>query len=152
MTYFNRKVATPLLAFLQQGMSPDKLAMTVAFGVMWGTFPIIGTNTLICIATAFVFKLNQAAIQVVNYAAYPLQLVLMLPFIKLGFWLTGSDSSAYELDGIWEVIQEDRWKAFQTLGEIVWMAMAGWTMFALVAFFGLWFSLRLVFAKMARGE
>lgn len=148
-TFFNRKVVAPLLVFLQQGMSPNKLAMTVGFGVIWGTFPLIGTNTLICIATAFAFKLNQAAIQIVNYAVYPLQLALLVPLIKLGFWLTGKDSSAYQLDGIWQVIQEDRWKAVQTLGEIVWMAVTGWSVFALIAFFGLWLSLRRVFARMA---
>ena len=139
----------PLLAFLKQGMSPNKLALTVAFGAIWGMFPIIGTNTVICIATAFVFKLNQAAIQIVNYAMYPIQIALLIPFVQLGFWLTGGDSSAYELDEIWTVMEQDRWRAFQSLGEVVWMAVIGWAIGALGLFFTLWASLKVVFQRVA---
>ena len=150
-TYFNRKIAEPVLSYLQQGMSPSKLAMTVAFGFIWGIFPVIGTNTLICIATAFVFKLNQAAIQIVNYAVYPLQLVLMLPLIKLGFWITGSDSTAYALEGIWEELQEDRWAAFETLGEVIWMGIVGWAVFASVMFFIVRFVMEQIFKRLSPG-
>jgi hypothetical protein len=47
----------------------------------------VGIPTVICAALAFALRLNLPAIQVANYAAMPLQLLLVVPFVRLGGWL-----------------------------------------------------------------
>ena len=76
-----------LTQWLQQGMSPRKLALTLALGFAIGCIPVIGVPTVLCAALAIMLRLNQPAIQAANYAAMPLQLLLIIPFMRLGKWL-----------------------------------------------------------------
>jgi uncharacterized protein (DUF2062 family) len=76
--------------WLSQGVSPRRLALTLALGLAVGCIPVIGIPTLLCAALAFSLRLNLPAIQVANYAVMPLQLLLIVPFVRLGNWLFAS--------------------------------------------------------------
>lgn len=73
--------------WLRQGMSPRRLALTLALGLAIGCIPMVGIPTALCAMLALALRLNLPAIQVANYAAMPLQLVLIVPFVRLGGWL-----------------------------------------------------------------
>lgn len=148
-SYLKRRFVDPLLAFLSQGISPGKLALTVAFGVIWGTFPVIGTNTVICIVTAMVFRLNHAAIQLVNYAVYPLQIALFIPLIQVGLWISGQGELEYTFAELWEIIKTDQWEAFRSIGNIIWCGVVGWVVYAIPLFLLLKITLRIIFVKMS---
>ena len=47
-SFWKRRVVTPLIAQLKQGVTPEKLALTVALGLVLGIFPILGATTLLC--------------------------------------------------------------------------------------------------------
>ncbi len=79
-----RSLVAALIHLLRQGLTPGKLALSVALGIGIGCFPIMGTATLLCAAVALIFRLNLAAIQVGNYLAWPLQFLLLIPFLRLG--------------------------------------------------------------------
>ncbi len=65
------------------GATPEKLAWSIAAGLLVGINPIIGSTTILCLAVAFVFRLNVAASQVGNHIVYPLELILIIPFIHV---------------------------------------------------------------------
>jgi len=73
--------------WLRQGVTPFRLALTLALGFAIGCIPVIGIPTVLCAGLALLCGLNLPAIQAANYAAMPLQIVLILPFIRLGQWL-----------------------------------------------------------------
>jgi uncharacterized protein (DUF2062 family) len=75
--------------WLLQGISPKRLALTIALGFAIGCIPVVGIPTVVCAALAVALRLNLPAIQAANYAAMPLQLVLIVPFMRLGGWLFG---------------------------------------------------------------
>jgi uncharacterized protein (DUF2062 family) len=86
----NRWLATrkkEIATWLRMGMSPQRLALTLALGFAIGCLPVVGVPTAICAVLAMALKLNGPAIQAANYAAMPLQLLLMLPFVRLGGWM-----------------------------------------------------------------
>ena len=74
----------PILALLRMGATPRSLAWSIAVGLLIGINPIVGTTTLFCLAAAFSFRLNVVASQIANHAMFPLELALVVPFIKLG--------------------------------------------------------------------
>jgi uncharacterized protein (DUF2062 family) len=90
-TFLKRRLIGPILALLQQGITPEKIALSIAFGVVCGLFPIMGATTILCIGAALVLRLNQVAIQVVNYLMSPLQVAGILLFVRFGEWLVGAD-------------------------------------------------------------
>ena len=69
---------------LSQGISPQKLALTLAIGFVVGCIPVVGLPTGICAVIALAFRLNLPAIQAANYMAMPFQVVLIMPLMRLG--------------------------------------------------------------------
>jgi uncharacterized protein (DUF2062 family) len=85
--WLHRNILDPLLALLRQGISPDRLALSVAIGVVVGNIPILGVSTILCAVIALAFRLDLAAIQGVQAAMAPTQLLLIIPFVRLGEWI-----------------------------------------------------------------
>jgi uncharacterized protein (DUF2062 family) len=79
--------------WLRQGMSPQRLALTLALGFAIGCIPVVGIPTVLCAGLALTLRLNLPAIQVANYLAMPLQLVMIVPFVRMGGWLLASGSA-----------------------------------------------------------
>ena len=80
--------AWKLAGWLRQGISPRRLALTLALGFTIGCVPVVGAPTVLCTALAVAFGLNLPAIQAANGLATPFQLILIVPFLRLGarFW------------------------------------------------------------------
>ena len=70
--------------WLCQGISPRRLALTLAIGFVVGCIPVVGLPTGLCLVIALAFRLNQPAIQAANYLAMPFQVTLILPLVRLG--------------------------------------------------------------------
>ncbi|MBS1799045.1 MAG: DUF2062 domain-containing protein [Acidobacteria bacterium] len=66
------------------GATPERLAWSIAAGVVIGINPLLGSTTVLCLAVAFIFRLNVAASQVGNHIVYPLELLLFIPFLRVG--------------------------------------------------------------------
>ncbi|HEY0163051.1 MAG TPA: DUF2062 domain-containing protein, partial [Edaphobacter sp.] len=81
---FHRRFVQPLLALLNLGTSPERLAWSIAAGLLIGINPLLGTATTLCFLIALALRLNLAASQLANYAVYPLQILLVVPFLRAG--------------------------------------------------------------------
>jgi uncharacterized protein (DUF2062 family) len=77
-------------SWMRQGISPQRLALTLALGFAIGCIPVIGIPTALCLLVALGLRLNVPAIQAANYAAMPLQVALIFPFVRLGGWMFAS--------------------------------------------------------------
>jgi uncharacterized protein (DUF2062 family) len=77
-------------AWMRQGISPSRLALTLALGFVIGCLPMFGIPTALCLVVALGLRLNLPAIQAANYAAMPLQIALIFPFVRLGGWMFAS--------------------------------------------------------------
>ncbi len=91
------RILEPLLKFLKQGMSPERLALCVAIGVVVGNIPILGVSSILCAGIAIAFRLNLPAIQIVQAAMAPTQLLLIIPFVRLGEWLLQAPHQALSI-------------------------------------------------------
>lgn len=85
--FFRCKVVRPLLRLLRGGVSPKRLAWSIAVGVVIGINPLIGVTTVVVILIAWIFRLNQVASQVGTHVVAPLQWLLFLPFVQAGVYL-----------------------------------------------------------------
>ncbi len=96
-----------LKAALLQGLTPRKLAVTIAMGIVLGIFPIFGTTTLLCLVVAYFLRLNIPMIQIINYLVTPLQLLFMIPFIKVGTYIFNLNPFPYSIDETLELFEKD---------------------------------------------
>jgi uncharacterized protein (DUF2062 family) len=86
---FYRWVIRPIVNQLKQGTSPEKLSWSVSLGVTLGIFPIMGSTSLVCLIIGHLFRLNQPILHLFKTFTYPLQLALILVYIRLGQMLNG---------------------------------------------------------------
>jgi hypothetical protein len=100
LDWLDGKFWQPLLRLLKQGVTPKKLALSVALGAALGVFPMIGSTTILCFVVGHILKLNPIAIQLVNYFTYPLQLALFIPFFHFGAMLFGEPPIPFSIDEI----------------------------------------------------
>lgn len=124
--FFHRALAVPLIGFLKLGLSPEKLALTIAFGIVLGIVPVIGVTTILCALAAFLFRLNMPAIQLINYFVAPLQLIFLIPFIRAGEFLFRDQPLPLNVYQIIGMIQTDVMGAVNFLWWTTMHAIVAW--------------------------
>jgi hypothetical protein len=135
MNWLSRKILEPLLALLKHGMSPRRLALCVALGVVIGNIPILGVSTLICAAIALVFRLNLPAIQIVQAAMAPTQILLIIPFVRLGEWILRAPPQPVSIKEGLALMAQGVGHAIVTLWSSLLHAGLAWTLVAPFAVF-----------------
>ena len=70
---FLRQSHYPIINLLKQGITPEKISLCIALGVMLGVFPVIGSTMILCTIASLSLKLNLPLIQIISYLVYPLQ-------------------------------------------------------------------------------
>ncbi|HDP80068.1 MAG TPA: DUF2062 domain-containing protein, partial [Spirochaetes bacterium] len=101
---------------LRQGITPEKLSLSLAFGIILGIFPVIGSTTILCAAAAVLFRLNLPAIQLVNYLVYPLQITFLIPFLRAGDRLFGYEPLPLDAALLVGMFKNDFLSAMAALG------------------------------------
>jgi hypothetical protein len=132
--FLQRRFVT-LLALLEQGVTPEKLALSVSLGTAIGLVPVLGVSTALCALAAVTLKLNMPAIQLVNYLLTPLQLILIIPQLRFGELLANAPRYPITLDAGLTLLSHGAINAAQTLATAIVHAMLGWLVLApLLAF------------------
>jgi len=83
-SFWQRRLIAPLRAQLTQGVSPDKLALTLAVGTACSLLPFLGFTTLLNLGVGLWLRLNQPILQTVNYLLSAVQLALILVYVRAG--------------------------------------------------------------------
>ena len=128
--FFYRRLVRPIIDLLRQGVTPEKIAFSIALGVALGVFPVLGSTTALCALAALVLRLNLPAIQVVNYFVYPLQIALLIPFFRLGERLFHAPHLPLSVPQIYAMIHANMWNAIRSLWTTAWHAVVVWCLLA----------------------
>ena len=148
-SWLRRKLVQPLLDLLQSGLSPQKLALTVGLGVAFGLAPTFGLTTIISSAVALRLRLNVAAMQLVCHLLSPLQLLLLVPLLRVGATVFGHGQELKNL----RLLALKHWIATDGWGvlRVLWRAEIGatlvWAVVATPVVALLYFGLMPVFRK-----
>lgn len=123
-----RRLWAPLRQALKQGLSPGALAAALAVGLALGVFPLVGTTTLLSAGVAAALGLNQAVVQLANYLAYPLQLALLVPFIRLGERVFGVPHAPLALGTLLDGLRSDFLPTLGAFGTSLGHACVAWAL------------------------
>ena len=85
--FWRRRLVAPIVAQLTLGVSPERLSWTLAVGATVALFPLLGTTTALTLVTGLVFRMNQVVLHSVNQLLGPVQLLLILVYLRAGDWL-----------------------------------------------------------------
>jgi len=116
--FLRRRLVDPVVALLKQGLTPEMLALSLALGATFGLFPVIGATTVLCVAAGLALRLSHPALQIANYAVYPLQVPLVLVFVRLGERFVGASPMPLSVDRLLFLFRQD---------PLAFLARFGWT-------------------------
>lgn len=89
--WINKKVVEPFVEILSRGAEPKQLAFSTALGITLGVFPIVGVTVFLCALAIAILgsSINAPTIMLANFVATPIELSLMIVFLRFGEFLTG---------------------------------------------------------------
>jgi len=125
-----QRLLQPIADLLRQGVTPEKMALSIALGATLGIFPALGWTTILCAIAAFALRLNLPAIQLVNYLMYPAQFALLVPFFRLGEKLFRAPHLPLSAPQIIAMSKKDLEGTAKLLWATTWHAMVIWAVLA----------------------
>lgn len=146
--WFKRKLIDPILNLLKQGVEPHKLALAISLAFTLGFFPVFGAHSLLCLLVIWLFRLNPAAVFLVNNLAYPLIFALYLPQIRLGEWMFNAPPFSFQVTEVIELVSSKPLQAIKDLWDATMHAIAAWCLIAIIATPLLYFVLRAIFTRL----
>ena len=146
--FLKRRLVRPILELLRQGVTPEKIALSVALGAALGVIPVLGWSTTLCAIAAIVLRLNLPAIQITNYIVYPVQIALLVPFFRWGEKLFRAPHFPISVPQIYALFHAGAWIAIKLLWTTIWHAIIVWSMIAPV-FVGLVYAILLPLLRRA---
>jgi uncharacterized protein (DUF2062 family) len=147
MSFSPVRIAVRAREFLQQGLSPTALAWSSTIGLLLGVLPVIGVSTLVMTFISWRFRLNLAIMLSISYLIYPLQLLLIIPYIRLGEWLLGAPQLPLSMPKLQQAFQSDFWSGLASLGVANLHAALAWLLLALPTGTALYLALLLIFKR-----
>lgn len=145
----NSFLGKKILGFLKAGTSSEQLAIAFSLGMVVGVIPLLGSTTLICTVLAFAFRLNLPVLQLANYCVFPLQLLLFIPFFKMGGYLFSPLELPVSVTQISELLQADFFGTIQQFWFANLQALMVWLLLAIPLYLLLYFILLLFFKRIA---
>lgn len=136
-----RHVLRPLLRALRGGVTPRRLAWSLALGMVVGINPSVGLTTLLVVLVAWVFGLNKLASVIGAHVVAPLHLLLFIPFIELGVYLFHTRKLPMDRKQL-EHLSHHPLRLFHNIWQWEWHALVVWGVVAAIAMPLLFVSLR----------
>jgi uncharacterized protein (DUF2062 family) len=128
--FWQRRVRDPIVAQLTQGITPEKIALTVAVGSAVALFPILGTTTLLCFLVAWVLKLNQPITQLINQALWPVHVPAIFLCVKFGERVFQVHHTRFSIRLMNELLWNNPKQFLHTFGSTALYALVGWLILA----------------------
>lgn len=142
---FIKKTKEKLINVFKQGLTPKQLALSLTVSIVVSLFPIFGITTVILTLLALKLKLNLPIMIIISYAIEPLKALLIIPFIKIGGSIFGTEHKLLDLMSIKESFKEN--SILETVGTLSFELLcgfAGWFSTVLPLSIPLYFLLKFI--------
>lgn len=105
-SWINRKIIDPLFQIIKKGAEPKQLAFSTALGITLGLFPICGVTVFLCgMAIAILrTRCHAPSVMLANFIATPIELSLVVPFLRLGEVISGGPHFTLTSDALKKVV------------------------------------------------
>ncbi|MCH6232827.1 DUF2062 domain-containing protein [Cognataquiflexum rubidum] len=121
-----RNLGQKLKGLLKQGLTPKELALSISIAGLIGVFPIYGTTTFVLAFLALRLRLNMPIMIAVSYVLTPAQILLIIPFARVGEFLFGFETLGMDMESLQNAYADGILEVFsQYSGRLV-LAVGGW--------------------------
>ena len=145
--FFHKRIVEPVVTLLKQGITPESIALSLACGAIIGIFPVLGTTTILCTAAALALRLNLVAVHTVHFLMTPVQLLLIIPFVRVGEALLHAPQQPLSIPAGLALLSHGVFHAVTLLWTAIVHAVVGWLALGPVALYLMYRLLRPVLIR-----
>lgn len=127
---FKSKIVT----LFKQGLTPIELTKSILVSALISIVPILGVSTFLLTVLSLKRKLNLPVMIAISYLTWPLQIVLIIPFINIGEYIFSVPQSNPSVEEIIASFQETFFGTLSQLSFELLCGFGGWLLTA-VPFF-----------------
>jgi uncharacterized protein (DUF2062 family) len=113
---------------LTQGVTAEKVALSIAVGSALALFPILGTTTTLCVIAGIALRLNQPVLQAINALFYPVYFPLIAAFVRLGDRVLGTPPTSFNVRLMASVFAHHPSDFVRQFGATALHAVLGWSL------------------------
>ncbi len=147
-SFWRRRVVGPLLVQLTQGVTPDRIALTVAVGTACSLLPFLGFTSLMNLGVGLWLRLNQPILQTLNQLLGPVQLALILGYVRVGEKIWRAEPMPLSIGILLKAFKDDPWAFVQRFGWTGVHAATAWALSAPLIVATLYYGLRPVLRRL----
>jgi uncharacterized protein (DUF2062 family) len=130
--YARCRILRPIFRQLRRGVTPRRLAWSLALGMVIGINPSVGITTLLVIMLASAFRLNHFVSQIGSTIVAPLHLLLFIPFLDFGVFLFHTRRLPLNRTQL-DHLSRHPWLLIRNIWQWEWHALIVWGILAAVA-------------------
>ena len=130
-SFWQRRVRDPLVVLFTHGITPDRVALACGVGSVCSLFPFLGLTSLLNLGVGLWLRLNQPLLQTLNQVLGPVQLVMIVVYVRLGEWLWRAQDGHFTVTGMLRVLREASFGEF--LERFGWAGVHAFTAWALTS-------------------
>lgn len=123
-----------IVALFKQGLTPIELTQSILVAALISIIPILGVSTFLLTVLSLKRKLNLPVMIAISYLTWPLQIVLIIPFINIGEYIFSVPQSNPSVEEIIASFQETFFGTLSQLSFELLCGFGGWLLTA-VPFF-----------------
>ena len=137
-------------ALLKQGLTPKELIQSIIVSGLISIIPILGVSTFMITTVSLKRKLNFPVMISLSYLMWPVQILMIIPFIRVGEFIFSVPQHHHTVE---EIISSFQSSFFQTLSQLSFellCGLGGWLFTAVPIAVGIcWVSLLFLREKVA---
>lgn len=145
------RISSLVAAQLTRGLTPEKIALSLAVGSFCAFFPILGAATPLCLVAGIALRLNQPVIQTVNGATSFAYIPLVLVFIRLGDFLLGTPQVNLDPRLMAALLWNDPAQFLHHFGPAAGHALLGWAVLSPLWITAIYYGSLRILRAIARG-
>lgn len=127
-------IKSKIVALFKQGLTPIELTQSILVSAIISIIPILGVTTILLTALSLKRKLNLPIMIAISYIMWPLQILLIIPFINIGEFIFSIPQSNHSVEDIVASFQEQFFGTLSDLSLELLCGFGGWLLTA-VPFF-----------------
>lgn len=135
-----------ITGLLKQGLTPKELSQSIIVSGLISIIPILGVSTFMITAVSLKRKLNLPVMISLSYLMWPVQILLIIPFIRVGEFIFAVPRHHHTVE---EILSSFQNSFFQTLSQLSFellCGLGGWLLTAVPIAVGI-YGVSLLFLK-----
>lgn len=136
------RILAPLKKVIKSGISIKRISVSLALGITIGLIPFYGITTILISVVALSLRLNFVAMQIAHYIVHPIQLALLIPFLKVASHIMPNSDVEFTLAEYVSLFKDNFWHAMQELWLVNLSAVLIWLLISIPLFIGLYYLIR----------